>query len=136
MKKWVLLGVLAVVLVVSGFLVTQTQPTITKTVAVTLNVLDKPDFNLIVSPDTVNSPIGRVASYAVTVEKINDFAGDITFNVSGLPPEFLVSYFPSNTITVGGDQQQGIQIDIAVPDDVGLVGSYQVTITAESTQYN
>ena len=139
MKKstWIIIGLLVAILIVGvAVILTQTPPTITKTAEVTLTIQPSPDINLTTSTEHIDSFPNRVASFAATVEAVNNFAGDVVFSIDGLPPEITVTYFPSDTVTLDPSGPKGVQIDLGIPDDQSLVGNYTITVTAESTQYN
>lgn len=137
MKKWFIFGLLAVFLVVIGFLaITQTLPTITKSVQVTMTVMPKPDFTLDVGVPHVNVPIGRTTSYVASVSSANEFAGEVVFSISGVPAGAVVTFLPSDTVTIAPGEDRGCQINIAIPEDPALIGDYTITVTATSTVYN
>ena len=132
--KWIALIFMILILVVgSYFAFVQSQPPIVKTAEITLTVMSAPDFTLTTSIQHINTFINRTIGFAVTVESVNQFAGDISFEVTGLPPEFVVSYFPGQTLTLSPDSPKGISVEIVVPD---LVGDYTIVVTATSTTYN
>lgn len=137
MKNWIIFGLLAVLLVVIGFLaITQTLPTITKSVQVTMTVMPKPDFTLDVGVPHVNVPIGRETSYVASVSSVNEFAGEVVFSISGFPTGATITFLPGNTVTIAPGESRGCQINIAIPDDPALIGDYTITVTATSTVYN
>jgi len=136
MKKiLILIGILAI-LAGAIYIWTQSRPVIRKSVTVKLSVMPKPDFILSVDTTWIESPIGRVVPIAITVTSVNGFAGDITFSVSGLPNNFIITWFPSDKLTLGPDMPRGVQLNIEIPDDPKAVGDYDITISAESTIYN
>jgi len=137
MKKWLIFGFLAVLLLVVGFLaITQTVPTITKSVQVTMRVMPKPDFTLDVGVAHVNVPIGRTTSYVASVSSVNEFAGQIVFSISGTPAGAVITFLPTDTVSIAPGEDRGCQINIAIPDDPALIGDYTITVTAISTVYN
>lgn len=137
MKKWIIFGILALFLMVAGYLaITQTLPTITKSVQVTMTVLPKPDFTLDVGVAHVNVRIGQETSYVASVSSVNEFAGEIVFSISGIPTGATVVFLPSDTVSIAPGQDRGCQINITIPDDPALVGDYTITVTAISTVYD
>jgi len=136
-KSWIIIGLLVAILVVGvAFILTQQQTPIIKTAQVTLTVHPSPDFTLTVTPEHLDSFPDRVVPYNASVTSVNGFAGEVVFSVEGLPPEIIVTYFPSNTLTLGPDAPKGVQINVEIPLNQALVGDYTITVTAESTQYN
>ena len=138
MKTKLILILIAILVIGVGsyFAFLQDQPPIVKTQEVTLTVKPAPDFMLETSMGHIDTFINRTIGFAVTVTSINEFAGEISFEATGLPPDFVISYFPGQTLTLGPDSPKGIQVDIVVPDDANLVGDYTIIITATSTTYN
>ena len=135
--KWILIIFMILIIGVgSYFAFFQDQPPIVKTAEITLTVNPAPDFTLTTSMSHIDTFINRTIAFAVTVTSVNEFAGEISFEVTGLPPEFLISYFPGQSLTLGPDSPKGIQVDIIIPDDANLVGDYTIIITATSTTYN
>jgi len=140
MKKTLLIGISAiavVALVIIGaiFLFAQQNP-ITRTVIITLDVRPAPDFTVLASTSSIVSPINRIITFTVGATSVNDFAGEVVVTVSGEPVGSMVTFLPSNTFTLGAGETRGVQIDIALPDDPGIVGLHTITVTAESTNYN
>ncbi len=131
-----LVGLFMILVFVVVIVVTQTPPTITKTAEVTMAINPSPDFSLETSVTHIETFPNRVVSFAVSVTSVNNFAGDITFSVSGLPSEITVTYFPSDTLTLGPAETKGIQIDLGIPLNQALVGDYTIVVTATSTNYN
>jgi uncharacterized membrane protein len=135
-KLILILVMILIVGVGSYFAFFQDQPPIVKTQEITLTVRPAPDFILETSMGHIDTFINRTIAFAVTVTSINEFAGEVSFEVTGLPPEFVISYFPGQTLTLGPDSPKGIQVDIVVPDDVSVVGDYSIVVTATSMTYN
>lgn len=48
----------------------------------------KPDFNVTLAPDATTVPPGTGASFAVRVDRVDNFDGDVRVDVSDLPPGF------------------------------------------------
>lgn len=136
--KWVVVLVLVLGLVGFGAyrMFFQEMPPITKTLSINLEVKALPDFALSSNILDMVSPIDRTIGFTLSVESINEFAGNITFEVVGLPPEMIVSYFPGNMLTLGAGETRGISVEIVIPNDVNLIGTYTITVTAESVVYN
>lgn len=136
-KAWIIISILIVILVIGTiFVLTQTQPTITKTVQVVLSLTPSVDFSLAVDPIELTSPVGRVVGFIASVTSVNDFAGEVIFSVSDVPESVTVTILPSDTITLGASETKGVQINFGVPLDNGLVGMHTISITATSTVYN
>jgi len=135
--KWILI-LLAILVLSVGlyFAFVQDQPPITKTAEITLTVKPAPDFTLSTNIQHIDTFINRTIGFAITVTSINEFAGDVSFEVTGLPSEFQISYFPGQTLTLGPDSPKGISVEIIVPDNASLVGDYTIVTTATSTIYN
>ena len=111
------------------------QDPITHTLQVTLEITPAVDFTPVVSPDTITSPVNRTVAYNITAISVDGFAGDVVIDISNLPAGVTVSYFPSNTFTVGPGSTTGIQADITISEDAEL-GTHTLTVEFESTQYN
>ncbi len=137
-KKYLIFSLLLVLafVVCAVVLLTQQPPTIVKTAEVTMTINPSPDFILTVTPTHIESFPNRIASFTAQVEAVNNFGGDIVFDVSGLPAEITVTYLPSDTITLGPGETRGIQIDLGIPLNQALVGDYTIVVTATSTNYN
>lgn len=131
---WILLVVL--ILAVGAIIVmTQTKPAITKTVQVILQIKPSPSFNLAVTPDPLITYPNRTAVYSVTCTAVNDFAGEVTLSVTGVPSGVTATFVPSATFTLGPDAPKGANLELAVSQSA-VVGTYSITITATSTNYN
>lgn len=131
-----LAGLFMVLVFVVVIVLTQQPPTITKTEQIALEVTPAPDFLLTLSTDFITTHINRTIGFAATVESVNNFAGDIAFSVTGEPQGAIISFFPSDTITLGPDQPRGISVEIIIPNDANAVGNYTIIVTAESSIYN
>lgn len=136
-RKKMIIGVLTSLLVLTIVLtgVAQLKPLIIKNAELTLEVLPKPDFTLELDYVVLFVPIGGIASFVATVTSVNEFAGEITFSIEGIPPE-MVEILPSSTITLGPNEPNGVQFNLMIPDDPELIGTYALTVTAESDTYN
>lgn len=135
--KWILfIAIILVLAVGSYFAFFQDQEPIVKTKDITLTVRPAPDFTLATSMDHIDTFINRTIGFAVTLTSVNEFAGDVFLEVTGLPPEMVISYLPDQTVTVGPNGPYGINVEIVIPSDVSLVGDYTMTVTATSTNYN
>ena len=137
MKKWIIISVLAVFLIVLGFIaLTQTKPTISKSVDFKLNLIPKPDFTLAVVPLEIHSPIERTVAFTVEVTSILAFVGEVKFVVTNIPAGVAVAILPSDTLTLGLGETKGVQLEITIPDDDTLIGWHTLTVTASSDNYN
>lgn len=135
--KWILIFfVILIISVGSYFAFFQDQPPIVKTAEITLTVKPAPDFTLETSISHIDTFINRTIGFAIIGTSINDFAGDVSIEVTGLSPEFLISYVPGQTFTLGPGLPGGISIEIIVPNDSSLVGDHTIIVTATSTIYN
>jgi len=132
MRKF--LSTLAAALFLAAALQAQVTP-IVKSQTVELRVAAAPDFALAVVPASISTYVGRSVAYSVTLESVNDFAGEIVIAVSGLPADIKVAFFPSNTVTIAPGFQRGIQVTLEIPASAAA-GVYQVTVTAASDKYN
>lgn len=138
MKTWmkIALGVLLVVVVgIVGYFIGQTPPAIVKTATVTLDVRPSPTFTLAVTPATIITYPNRTVAYGVLCTGVNNFAGDITISVTGLPAGATATFLPAAKFTLGATPA-GPQVNIAIPDDQALVKIHTLTFTATSTVYN
>lgn len=138
MKTWmkIALGVVLVIVVgLVGYFIGQTQPAITKTATVTLDVRPSPTFTLAVTPATIITYPNRTVAYSALCTGVNNFGGVITLTISGLPTGVTAEFLPSATFTLG-TEPKGAQINISLPDNQALVGIKTLTITATSTSYN
>lgn len=135
--KFLVVGLVFMVLALgAALLLTRQQAPIIRTGEITLTIKTSPDFSLVVSPPHIDSFIDRVATSTASVTSHDEFSGDITFTVTGLPASITVTFFPSDTLTLGPGETRGVQIDYGIPDDETLVGDYTILITATSTVYN
>ena len=112
------------------------QDPITKTTNVTLEIIAAPDFTFTVSSDHLITPINRTASFAATVESVNNFTGEIVFSVPNAPTGVTITFLPSDTVTLDPSGPKGVQVNIVIPDDVNLIGTHMLFVTAKSTNYN
>ena len=128
--------VLIILLAFGTLVLTQTQPKISKSVNVILNITPSVDFTLTADPVSITTPVGRNVAYTISVISVNDFAGDILFSISGLPEGVTAAFLPSNTLTLGAGETRGISVEMVIPDDPAIVGDYTLVVTATSTIYN
>ena len=128
--------ILSFVSVWAGVRYFQTPPPITKTAEITLNVKPAPDFILSTNMTHIETFINRTIAFAITVESVNEFTGDISFEVTGFPTDWVITYFPAQSLTLGPDQPKGISVEIIIPDDGTIVGAYTMTVTATTDNYN
>ena len=131
-----LVGLCMILVFVVVIVLTQIPPTIIKTAEVTMVINPSPDFSLETSVTHIETFPNRVVSFTASVTSVNNFAGEVVFLVSGLPPEITITYFPSDTLTLGDGETRGIQIDLGIPLNQALVGDYTIVVTATSTNYN
>lgn len=138
LKRMILaFGLIAVILIFAIIIArTQQPPTIIKTGEVTMAINPSPDFSLELSIEHIETFLDRVASFAASATANDYFAGDVKFSASGLPPEITVTYFPSDTVTLGPGESKGCSIELGIPLNQALVGDYTIVVTATSTNYN
>jgi len=120
-KLLLIFGIIFIIATIAiGFLLTQQQTPIIKTAEVTLTIHPSPDFTLVVTPEHIDSFPDRVVPYNASVTSVNNFAGEVIFSVSGLPPEIIVTYFPSiySHFPFLGCCNKGIYV-IDDPEDAG-----------------
>jgi hypothetical protein len=96
--------------------ITGVSGALTRTATATLNVTAQ-DFSFILEPATRTVVPGDLASYALTLTKINGFSGAVTYSVSGLPAgaTFDISPNPATGdgglfILAGGDSPGGSSV--------------------------
>lgn len=137
--KWIGFLVIFFLIVVIGLqvygLLQDSKPPIVKTAEITLIVSPAPDFSLSTNMTHIDTFVNRTIGFTATVESVNEFAGVIDFEVTGIPAGWAISYFPSQSLTLG-TEPKGISVEIIIPDDANLVGDYAILITATSTVYN
>lgn len=137
MRKWIILFVVFAVLSIGIFIaLTQTKPTISKSVSFKLNIIPKPDFLLEVTPLEIHTPIQRTVAFTVSITSVQGFAGEVKFVVTDIPVGIIVAILPSDTLTLGLNETKGIQLEITIPDDDTLIGWHTLTVTASSDTYN
>jgi hypothetical protein len=76
-----------------------------------------PDFSVNVSPGSQNVNGASGANYFVTTRALNGYTGDVTINVSGYPPDSILSYAPNYS-------QFSLQPPASTPP-----GAYTLTVT-------
>jgi subtilisin family serine protease len=101
----------------------------TRTTAVTLVVVQPPDFALSATPSSASTPPGGSASYTVTTASQGGFAGDIALSVSGLPAPASATFSPASIAGGAGSSQLTVATTAPVSP-----GSYPLTITGTSGQ--
>jgi len=109
---------------------------ITKTANFILQVVSFPDFTLTLPSVSGLAFAGQVFPILANVTPIDQFAGEIVFSISGHPAGSVVTFIPSNTLTIAPGISKGIQINIAIAADNSLVGTYTIVVMAVSTIYN
>lgn len=132
MKRQV--SILVAVLILAAALSAQVPPII-KTQTVELRIQAAPSFNMTVTPPMITTFVGRTVAYSVDLESVNDFAGVVVIEATGLPAGIVVTYFPSNSVTLAPGPLRSVQVNIEIPTST-VVGTYQVTFTATSENYN
>lgn len=132
MRKW--LPILAAVLFLAAALPSQVPP-IVKTQTVELRIGAAPLFNMAATPAAIATYVGRTVAYSVALESVNDFAGEIRVALTGLPADITVTYFPSDAVTIAPGPARAVQVTLGIPASAAP-GTYQLTVTATSTEYN
>lgn len=98
----------------------------THTTGATVVIDTGADFSLAASPSTQSVAAGNSTSYTITATATRNFAGHITFSVSGMPAGATVSFSPA-TLDGAGTVLMTITTAISTP-----VGSSQITVTGAS----
>jgi len=103
-----------------GLTITGQNGTVIRSAAVTLNIQD---FSLSVSPSSQTAllPSGS-ASYAVTINRLNGFAGTVNLGASGLPGGTSIAFNPSST--TGTSSTGTLTVNITA-----VTGSFPFTIS-------
>jgi len=109
---------------------------IEKSAVFRLTVWAVPDFELFLPSTEGVAYAGQVFPINVEVRPVDQFAGDVDLSVEGVPPGTTVEFFPSSKVTVAPGAARGVQINLHLPADNAIVGTYELTIRAVSTQYN
>ncbi|RLE72662.1 MAG: hypothetical protein DRJ37_02335 [Thermoprotei archaeon] len=101
---------------------------ISKTTQFVLNVKEKPpfDFNLIVTPTTVDMKQGETTSIIIQVEVISGEPEEVTLSVIGLPPEASYTLSPDKLIPPG--------TAVLMVDSGSAKGTFTIIIKAESSE--
>jgi Polysaccharide lyase len=86
-----------------------------------------PDFTIEVSPSPLGIPLNGSNSATITVSPMNNFSGDVSLSVSGLPAHVTASFAPS-TITGGS----GSSLMSLAADGSAAEGDTDITVTGES----
>ena len=90
----------------------------------TITVLGPPDFSVGASPGSQSINQGAAASYTVTITPNNNFTGNVSLNVSGVPTGATVSFNPTSVVT-SGVSTLTVTTGTSTP-----TGVYRLTITA------
>ncbi len=89
------------------------------------------DFQLIVSPPSVNTPQNEAAQYAVRVQSVNGFTGTVTYTVENLPTIFSASFSPAVVSLQASGNSYSI-LTVLAPTTVST-GTFSFTIVATAT---
>jgi hypothetical protein len=109
----------------SSLTITGVNGSLTHSATATLTVTAPPSkFSVAVSPATINTPAGTVATYAITVTRTT-FAGAITFGVTGAPANAGTTFSPAST----SGNTTSLQISTS---SATTLGSYTLVITGTS----
>lgn len=79
-------------------IVTGTSGALTRTVTIALSIIvvETPDYRLTIAPTTVTIARGAVATSTVTVNRLNGFTGAVALTASGLPTGVTASFSPAS----------------------------------------
>ena len=103
-----------------------TSGTVVHTTTVTITVVI-PDFSVSASPGSATLLTGQTATYAVAVNAVNGFTGNIALTVTGYPSGATVSMSPTS-VAAGGTSTLTVK-----PAATTLGGTYTLTITGTSS---
>jgi hypothetical protein len=92
----------------------------------TITVLGPPDFSVGASPSSQAINQGASAAYTVAITPSNNFTGNVSLSVSGVPTGATTSFNPTS-ITTSGNSVLTVQTATSTP-----TGVYALTITATS----
>ena len=79
------------------FTVTASSGGVNGTASVTVTATGVADFSLATSPTSQSVRRGNTATYTVTVNKVNGFAGSVTLSLTGQPSGSSVTFTPNPT---------------------------------------
>lgn len=102
---------------------TGTSKTHSTTVTLSIGSSTEPDFTNVVTPESQTVIQGNSTSYEVTLTSYNDFASEVTLEVSGLPSG-ATAEFDDSTITPTATTN----LTVTVSDSTST-GSYTLTVT-------
>ena len=103
------------------FSVVGTSFSLTRLVAMTMDVIDSPDFTLNASPSTLEVLAGEDASFQIDVSPLAGFTGDVTLTLPALPGAFF-----NPPVIIGGAGSSVLTLPTVVP------GSFPLTIEGTS----
>ena len=104
------------------FTVTAASGTVSGTASVTVTSVPA-DFSLSVSPTSQSVRAGNAASYTVTINSLNGFAGSVTLSVTGLPSGSTATFTPNPATSTSTLTVQTVR---------GVRGTFTLTITGAS----
>ena len=93
-----------------------------RTTTATLVILT-PDFSLSASPGSQEIIVGQSTSYTVTLSPVNNYAGTVSFSLSGLPADAGATFIPGSLLTSGTTTLTITTTAATVP------GTYPLSIT-------
>jgi uncharacterized membrane protein len=102
--------------------ITGTSGPLVRSATATLTIL-VPDFSLSSSPTSRTILVGQSTSYTVTFSPINNYAGTVSFTVSGLPTGATPTFNPASLSSAGTTSLSIITNNSVAP------GVYPLTIT-------
>jgi hypothetical protein len=75
---------------------------------VALQITGPPDFTLSATPPSASVPVGKAASYSLSVGALNGLTGSVTLSASGLPAGARAS-FSKNPVAAPGGSTMTVQ---------------------------
>lgn len=90
-----------------------------------------PDFQLIVSPPTINVPQNEAAQYSIRIQSVRAFTGTVSFSVERLPTEFSASFSPGLVAPQAEGTAYSILTILAATTISG--GLFTFTVVAQAT---
>jgi uncharacterized membrane protein len=99
-------------------------PSVASFVNVSSQPIPQPDFSVAATPSSQTVLQGTGTSYSVSVTPSNDFTGNVSFSVTGLPSGATASFAPSS-VTDSGSSTLTVNTLSSTP-----TGTYTLTVTA------
>jgi len=102
----------------------------TRTPAPTATPTPSPDFSLSVAPKSRTLARPGSTTYTVTLTSLNNFAGNVSLNVSGLPNKTSRTFSPTSVALTAGET--GTAILTITAQRNGPTGTFTLTVTGTS----